>query len=345
MEEVVAIIKKINVLNKRLATIDTSSLGLSYGKTGISSYFYLKSRFTGNKEYEHIAGKMIEDVISNIESLKQYDIINGLAGVGLSIDFLIDQKFVKGDSNRILSDIDEELFKQLSYSSYSDKLGFSVQLQILYYFIIRLRKQKSGSEYEWLFKELVIRTINSLSEKVIFDIYDEPLTFSVDYLLPQYLFVLSRCLDLYRDKIGHIIRELSIFLLSKLPLLHSNRLYLLWAISTLNKHIDMKDLKSHCSLLYRELDMTKIMNEEILSRNIYFSDGFPAIYLLIHNLSDYFSQNEIEQYKLAIIEKIIQSPEWEYLFENDNYFKMNKGLFNGYCGTSLLLHYHERGFM
>ena len=338
------ITEKIKVLDDKIKQAEIASLGLSSGKTGFCLYFYLKSRLTGNKEYEQIAGKFIEDLISNIDNLKQYDIKNGLAGVGLGIDFLINNKFVKGDSNQVLSDVDSELFKQLSYITNNAKLDFSVQLQILYYFIARLRKQKSGSEQEWLIRELIIQTINNLCEKMSFDIYDESLTFSVDYLLPQYLFVLSRSMDLCKDKINKIIRELSVFLLSKLPLLHCNRLYLLWSINELNKHTGMKDLESHCHLLYRELDMTKIINEEILSRNIYFSDGFPAIYLLICKLQDYFSEIEIEQYKLAIIDKIIQSPEWEYLIKAGEYFKMRNGLLNGYCGTSLLLHYHERGF-
>lgn len=335
------IIETIQILDKKLENIETPPLGLLFGKAGFGLYFYLKSKYTGSKEYEHIADKLIDDIISNIDKLKLYDIKNGLAGVGLGIDFLIDNKFVEGDSNRILSDIDTELFKQLSFPTNSEKLDFSSQLQILYYFIIRLKKQKQGSEQEWFFKELIIRTINCLNEKVSSDIYDEPLTFNVDYLLPQYLFLLSCCMDLYREKIYQLVKELSIFLLSKLPLLHSNRLYLLWAISMINKNIGMKDLESHCLLLRRELDIKKIINEELLSRNIYFSDGFPTIYLLMNSLQDYFSQSEIEKYKMEIINKIVQSPEWDYLVEDENYFKMRSGLFNGYFGTSLLLQYYE----
>ena len=232
----------------------------------------------------------------------------------------------------------------MSFPANSEKLDFSDQLHILYYFIVRLKKQKQDSEQEWLFKELIIMIINSLSEKINFDIYDEPLIFNVDYLLPQYLFTLGCCVDLYSTKIYHIIRELSIFLLSIFPHLHSKRLYLLWALSSLNKKTGIKDLESHCCLLRKELDIKKIINEEFSSRNIYFNDGFPFIYSLISSLPDYFSQNEIKQYKAEIIGKIIQSPEWEYLLQDGNYFNTKSGLFDGYSGTSLLLHYHEAGF-
>ena len=338
------IIEKLHILDKKLANVETSSLGLFYGKTGFCLYFYLKNRFTGNKEYELVANKLINDITSNIDSLKQYDMKHGLSGIGIGIGFLIDHKFVKGDSNQILSDMDAELFKQLSFPVNSEKLDFSARLQILYYFIVRLKKQKAGGEQEWLFRELIIRTINRLCEEMNFDICDEPLTFNAGYPLPQYLFMLGCCMDLYKDKIYQIVRELSIFLLSKLPLLHSNRLYLLWAINEMNKRMGMKDLESHCLLLCKELEMEKIINEELSFRNIFFNNGLPAIYLLINNLPDYFSESEINQYRTAIIDKIIQSPEWDCLGQDDDYFKMKSGLLDGYCGTSLLLHYHENQF-
>jgi hypothetical protein len=338
------IIEKSGVLDRKLAVAETSSLGLSSGKTGFCLYFYRMSRLTNNQACEDIAGQWIEAIVSNIDSLKAYDIKQGLAGVALGIDYLIDNRFVKGDSNRIVKDVDTELFKQLSYPENRDRMDVSVQLQFLYYFIVRMKKQKPGSEQHGLFRELIIQTINNLSSKTSFDIYDEPLLFDTDYLLPQYLFALSRCMNWYANKIYRIMEELSPFLLSKLPFLHANRLYLLWAIDAVSKSTGIKELESHGRLLRKELDVDRIIHEELPVRNIYFKEGFPAVYLLIKSLPDYFSASETEKYAIAIVNTIIQSPEWDFLLRDDDYFGMKNGLFDGYCGTSLLLHYHENRF-
>jgi hypothetical protein len=148
----------IAILDKKIFEFkDDLPVGLANGKVGYCIYCYQMNMIYKYNTYKIYAEQLIDDIYANISScVKQYDIQNGIADIGLGIDFIINKQFVKGDSNQILSDIDTELYKQLSYPVNCDKLGFAIHLQILYYFIIRLIKQKQGSEQEWLFKELII---------------------------------------------------------------------------------------------------------------------------------------------------------------------------------------------
>ncbi|MDR1763358.1 MAG: hypothetical protein LBR64_05325 [Dysgonamonadaceae bacterium] len=335
----------LNILDRQLIShSESATLGLSSGKTGVCIYFYCQSRLIGNREYESAAGKLLDEIFEKIDTVGYYDVKSGLAGIGLGVDYLIDNKFVAGDINTVLKAVDDKIFRQTAYYSDNEMINPETLIHLLYYFCVRLQKLNSGSEQQYLVKELTISIINELSKQPIREIFEEPLFFTTDYLLPQYLFVLSKIagIGFYNYKIIKILQELSVFLLSQIPLLHSNRLYLLWAMDAVNRQIETKNWNKHIAMLRRELDVNEIINGECRSRNIYFNDGLTAIFLLLSALSDYFTANELSGYKQAIINKIQTSPEWERLAEDSEYFATRCGLYDGYCGTSLLLNCYER---
>lgn len=314
-------------------------LGLAHGKMGICIYFFVLSRYEENKKYKSVADKILDEIFERILEIQSIDVKNGLSGIGIGIYYLIKNNYTKGNINKILEDIDDILFKNLSYSKYSEKIDSHSLIHILYYLCIRLKSQKKGSENEYLYQELIILTVNNLYEYLPPNFYDEPFAYNTDYLLPQFLFILSKIykLDFYNYRIIKTVEELSYKVLSIIPILQCNKLYLLWGIDALNKQIKNIDWERHILLLKTNINIEHIFCKEIRNKNIYFNDGLTSIYYLIDTLSDYFDNNKINIAKKQIVDKIKSSNAWEQLKENQQYFEMHTGLFNGFIGTSILL--------
>ena len=334
--------KTIEILNTKIFDDKgDSSIGLADGRMGLCIYFYYISRMRKSKEYTQKAESLMESIFEQIMQTKVFDIKNGLAGIGLGIDYLIENKFVEGNVNTILKEVDDELFRYLCNHDKLNNNDILLQLQLIYYFLIRLKKQNKNSENEYLFREVIINAINFLSEKIYSFFLDEPASFSIENPSILTLLVLSKCYELYKEKIGRILKDISFCTLSKIPVLHSNRLYLLYTMDKVNKKIETKGWKEHIKLLARESDIEYIIENE-LADDLYFSNGLSAIYYILSGLEVYFSPEQICKYKNLIINKIEGSPLWKRLIDDEVYLKLNNGLFSGYKGVSLLLHKHYK---
>jgi len=328
----------IALLDKKIFDLKEGyPIGLADGKMGHCIYYYYIGRISDNNEYKQKAELLINDIFEKIKMIKMLDIKNGLAGIGLGVEYLIDNKYATGNSNNILEDVDNELFKQICNLDKLKEDDLSPHLQFIYYFTARLKKQSKNSENEHLFKEAIIYGMNFISDKIFQYFIDEPVAFSMENPLIQSLFVLSQCCKLHKDKAYRTLNEISLNILSKIPILHANRLYLLYAMDNINKKIEMKGWNKHIKLLAQESDIEYIIESE-LADDIFFSNGLPAVYVLLSNLGEYFASDRICKYNKHIISKIEKSPVWGKLLNDEDYLKQKSGLFSGYTGTSILLH-------
>ena len=327
------------LLDKKIFDIKEYPIGLADGKMGHCIYYYYLCRLLDNNVYKQKAEHLVDEIFEKIKLIKNLDIKNGFAGIGLGIEYLIDNRYVTGDSNDILTDIDNELFKKICNLDKIKEDLPSSYLQLIYYFTVRLKKQNKNSENEHFFKEAVINAINFISEKIYRNFSEEPVSFNLENPSIQSLFVLSQCVEFYKEKTNRILKDISSYTLSKIPIIHANRLNLLYAMDNINKKIKIKGWDEHIKLLVREINVEKIIENE-LADDIYFSNGLSAIYMLLSGLGGYFSPNQICKHKRLIINKIESSPLWDRLIEDDFYLKQNSGLFSGYKGVSLLLHKH-----
>ena len=71
-------------------------------------------------------------------------------------------------------------------------------------------------------------------------------------------------------------------------------------------------------------------------KNIFINNGLSGIYLLLHSLQEYFTDEEFASYKKTIIHKIESSSDWYLLLNESVYFEKKAGLLSGYCGVSLV---------
>jgi hypothetical protein len=197
--------------------------------------------------------------------------------------------------------------------------------------------QKQGSNEEFIFKELVFKILNSFTRIEEIPL-EEPYSFSIEYRLPFFIYTLGELSqnDIFRDKVKKITDEITSLIITRIPLLHSHKVYLILGMLSLAKKFDLHLWKKHIHLLRQEIDVNVMFTQEFYDRNIFFKDGITGITFLLmaHNKS--VANNEKIDFSLdSIKDKIRKSDTWNQLINDDSVFMSNSGL-NGFCGISLL---------
>ena len=137
----------------------------------------------------------------------EISVSDGLSGVGLAVDYLIKKGYIKGNTNTVLQEIDNLIFRQLAFDKYSKIYDINQLLPILYYLSVRWESQKKDSEAEYLFRELIKKTVNNLYSRTDFQKISEPLHYSLDYVIPQLFYVMGyvASLGFYKNRIEMIM--------------------------------------------------------------------------------------------------------------------------------------------
>ncbi|PXV65850.1 hypothetical protein CLV62_10623 [Dysgonomonas alginatilytica] len=325
----------LQTLNRTLllSSKNNNSLGLDHGKMRLSLYFFYIGRKSDNKEYLLAAEKLLDDIFENIKTLKKIDIKDGLSGIGLGVHYLIKNKYVEGNINHVLEDIDNEIIKQLSYPRYYTQLTSSSLIPILYYLCLRLEDQKVSSENNYIYQEIIIQTVNYIYQQINSDFFNESLSYNIEECrLPLFLAVLSKLhkLQFYNNRVTKILEELSYHALSTIPILNANKLLLLWAINLVNKEIELENWARHITLLKNSLNIFSIFNDELRDKNIFFQDGISSIYLIIKDLKELFTDQELNTISDLTFSKIESSGIWN-LLQAPQYLSKYGNLPNIFC--------------
>jgi hypothetical protein len=86
--------------------------GLYHGKMGIVLFFAHCGRYSGNSLYGDFAGELLEDIYEDIRAGTPADFENGLCGIGWGIEYLLQNGFMEGDSDEVLSEIDGKIMER-----------------------------------------------------------------------------------------------------------------------------------------------------------------------------------------------------------------------------------------
>lgn len=194
---------------------------------------------------------------------------------------------------------------------------------------------RKDSEAEYLFRELIKKTVNDLYARTDFQKIGEPLHYSLGYVIPQLFYAMGyvASLGFYRNRIEMIMRELSPLLFSIVPRIHANRLYLLTGLDYLLKEIPMgKEGSRYRNLLLTSIDVDYLLTEEMGCKSIYVESGVASLYFLLKAVKEY-AGNRIN-YRNKIMQIIEESPEWNLLERDNAYLRSHTGLYNGVCGVA-----------
>ena len=130
---------EFDTLNSRLLSIDEQHpIGLAYGKMGTCLYFFYLSRWEGKDGYRQVAKKILDEIIVDMPSHRDVSVEKGLAGIAMGLSHLVKEKFVGGDINEILDEVDSHIFKSLAFLNTVDAcFPKPVLIHLLYYFCLR----------------------------------------------------------------------------------------------------------------------------------------------------------------------------------------------------------------
>ncbi len=319
--------------------IDKMPVGLFNGKMGICIYFYLQARLTQNNEYEKYAEKLLESVFAQLSTKSIISLEDGLIGVCLGLNYLIEKGFQTGNINHVLSELDDKIYQTAwfdlmkNYSSSLDSLKSVFEVAL--YFSLRLQNLKLNTDNRFLYEAIVIKAINYLDNTLSYhENFFEPLTYSLnEYFLSNYFFLLSIVYKhgFYNYKIEKIIDEIYPKLCSTYPLLQSNRMQLISGIECLNNEMRRNSIYQYINRLKLEIDYEKMINLEFRNRNLLLANGICGMYLIQSVL---FKNNMIP--KSLISNKIIKSELWADSYKDNVKQHSTIGLFTGFGGIILI---------
>lgn len=97
----------LKIANTIVANLNnTTGPGLFNGKMGISLFFYEYSRFCGNKWYESVADKLIDEIYNQSEGTTYSSLASGYGGIGVGLSYLLKKKFIEGNATEVFSKLD-----------------------------------------------------------------------------------------------------------------------------------------------------------------------------------------------------------------------------------------------
>jgi hypothetical protein len=253
--------KKIaNILNDR----NLNNQGLMSGKIGQSIFFYILARKLSNEDYAKCAEKLIDEIF-----LKTTPIINfkdGIAGIGWGIEYLIQNDFCEGEPDEILEDIDSKIFKFLNEEK---EIPFGLQnglIGYLQYLIMRLKNkpdvQNNTVKINQELLKFIINKIDQLAPEQFIS-----LTRDIRFnLLEDVYIMLLSCisilqLNIYSDKILNMFKQWEAYLLSYIPSIHFNRLYLAIVLFQMNQFLKSPRTTQHIKILLSSVDINQLKSE------------------------------------------------------------------------------------
>lgn len=333
---------KILELNRKLLISigEQYPIGLVDGKMGVCIYYYHLYRFEKDDNCKILADRLLDDIINDLSLNMQIDVENGLAGIAIGITYLINENFIEGDVNEVLHNIDSVIYKKISFEEISSIYTKAELMHLLIYFYVRFVNLDDDDD-RYIFNGLIVNVLNELSEDMELDFFDEPLAFSIyNYHLPILLRIMTNLFSLgfYNYKIVKILGGLAPIILSRFPILNSNRLFLLWGILSITPCLQSSVWDKYAKLLRENIDVNEIINSEMKNKNIFIGNGLSAIYLLLHSINTNSPQYEFNFSAQIIHTKILKSDAWDAMLHQNYYYNMHKGLFNGFLGVHLVSH-------
>ena len=131
-----------------LTSVFCSDLSLFRGKMGMVLFFFLYARYSGNVRFEDFAGELLDEVCINLHTSLPITFADGLCGIGWGIEFLKKRKFIEGNTDEILVEIDrivmERDLRRMSDHSFETGLEGIVRY-------VRSRLDSSSDENRSLF--------------------------------------------------------------------------------------------------------------------------------------------------------------------------------------------------
>ncbi len=265
--------------------------GLMQGNVGLCLFFYHLAQSENNAEYEDLADNLLDKVFDNLSTSTFADFENGLSGIGWGIEYLVQNGFAEGDTDKILEEVDNKVFKALHDENLiSFELGNGLT-GYLFYLINRLKKPTNArSLAQRINRELLILVINKLDEVVTtqFPSITKEMNFDLFWRFPVVIFGLVESYDLgiYNEKIKNMIYQWIMNFEAYLPSMHIYRLYLATVLSIVNSRLPNERLEKQIQILLFATDF-EVLKAEVDPDAMNIRFGWPGFAWLLQQASQF----------------------------------------------------------
>ena len=130
-------------------------------------------------------------------------------------------------------------------------------------------------------------------------------------------------------------------LITRIPLLHMNRLYLLWGMLTIKPFLKDTDFIQYVDQIKRSVDVKYLIEREINIKNIFVTNGYSLLFVLLKLIDKKYPLYSFVYDENQIVDKIKTSPAWKDLQDVPSFYRIHRGLLNGFLGVDLLLFSNE----
>jgi len=94
--------------------LNNNDYGLYNGQTGLCIICFLLSDLFPDEGFNERAHQILDKISDNIGAVEKLDFEKGLAGVGWGIEWMVQNGYIHADTNEVLEDLDDELYKTVT---------------------------------------------------------------------------------------------------------------------------------------------------------------------------------------------------------------------------------------
>lgn len=159
----------LTAILKKSEDINGKTSGLYYGKAGNVILLYLLAKRFRDPLLSEKASALLNSIGDSIAEIENLDFARGLAGIGWAIECVAQNNFLEMNTNEILEDIHDVLYKSIVYTSDNNiSLAYGT-LGKFNYFLSRYKsKNQNTQRLKNIFhEECLILLTDDLNEKLI----------------------------------------------------------------------------------------------------------------------------------------------------------------------------------
>ena len=263
------------------------------------------------------------------------DFLHGLTGIVFAAYKLEKKGLELAELANLTAEVDSLVFREVGYRNCNDNFSLLALAHLVCFEAWLISEGKDSCEEERNIRLALLKNIvNLMLEKVSVSELYEPPTFSLKYVLPNVILALAfacKC-GVYEKRIERTMAEMSRLVIGRLPLMHANRLFMLFAIEQLYSACKFDNYwKEYMGMLEQNISIETVLDE--VKGSIYIADGVSGVFWLLRKLDRH------KQLTVEITDKIRKlidgSNELKLLDANNKYRHCHLGLFNGLAGVAL----------
>jgi hypothetical protein len=145
------------------------SSGLIHGKMGIAIFFFHYGRYTGNELFEEYAMDLIGEIQEQIQDNVSPDYGDGLAGIGVGIDYLARNGFLELE-NDVLEDVDQLMYRTVMYTPSQNFSFYHGLTGYARYWASRFETPEADQALRQILEQ-ISQNINSIPEPEQWDVF------------------------------------------------------------------------------------------------------------------------------------------------------------------------------